>query len=162
MSQKLTLARYLESRGSVKSLTRIEAEAFGVPYPLVSGWPARYGAVEITDVMLEDLAARIATAKRSTADKARLGLEGVAANETAPPGAGRSVAILSAAGVPVHIMSLTRASALDALAFMTALVDEIGLERMAQREGKTFAHFLSGAIGAREVGAIGEYPKTVE
>jgi len=77
MSQKLTLARYLEGRGEVKSLTRIEAEAFGVPYPLVSGWPARFGAVEITTAMLEDLAARITTARQSTATKARRGLEGV-------------------------------------------------------------------------------------
>jgi hypothetical protein len=76
MSQKLTLARYLEGRGLVKSLTRIEAEAFGVPYPLVSGWPARFGAVEITPAMLEDLANRIQTAKRSTANKARRGLNG--------------------------------------------------------------------------------------
>ncbi|WP_314435854.1 hypothetical protein [Massilia timonae] len=77
MSQKLTLARYLEGRGSVKSLTRIEAEAFGVPYPLVSGWPARYGPTEITSSMLDDLASRVEHARRSTANKARRGLEGV-------------------------------------------------------------------------------------
>jgi len=77
MSQKLTLTRYLEGRGPVKSLTRIEAEAFGVPYPLVSGWPARYGAVEITPGMLDDLAARVAIAGRSTAKKARRGLAGL-------------------------------------------------------------------------------------
>lgn len=76
MSQKLTLARYLEGRGSVKSLTRIEAEAFGVPYPLISGWPARYGDTEITPAMLEDLAQRIASARRSTASKALRGLDG--------------------------------------------------------------------------------------
>lgn len=73
----LTLARYLEGRGSVKSLTRIEAEAFGVPYPLVSGWPARYGATEISDSMLQDLATRVTSARRSTANKARRGLEGI-------------------------------------------------------------------------------------
>jgi hypothetical protein len=78
MSQKLTLARYLESRGSVKSLTRIEAEAFGVPYPLVSGWPARHGNTEITEAMVEDLAQRIAGARRSTASKALRGLNGAA------------------------------------------------------------------------------------
>ena len=76
MSQKLTLARYLEGRGSVKSLTRIEAEAFGVPYPLVSGWPARHGDTEITQAMLEDLSQRIASARRSTANKALRGLCG--------------------------------------------------------------------------------------
>jgi hypothetical protein len=77
MSQKLTIAVYLKGRGEVKSLTRIEAEAFGIPYPLVSGWPARYGNVEITKVMLADLMARVARASRSTANKARRGLTGI-------------------------------------------------------------------------------------
>jgi len=79
MSQKLTLAVYLQSRGEVKSLTRIEAEAFGVPYPLVSGWPARHGNAEISATMLEDLAQRIAGARRSTAGKAMRGLDGAGA-----------------------------------------------------------------------------------
>jgi len=83
MSQKLTLARYLEGRGSVKSLTRIEAEAFGVPYPLVSGWPARHGDMEITQPMLDDLAQRIASARRSTASKALRGLDGAGASGAA-------------------------------------------------------------------------------
>jgi len=83
MSQKLTLARYLEGRGSVKSLTRIEAEAFGVPYPLISGWPARHGDTEITQAMLEDLTQRIAVARRSTASKALRGLDGACCPSTA-------------------------------------------------------------------------------
>lgn len=83
MSQKLTLARYLEGRGSVKSLTRIEAEAFGVPYPLVSGWPARHGDMEITQDMLEDLSQRIACARRSTAYKALRGLDGTGESRVA-------------------------------------------------------------------------------
>lgn len=83
MSQKLTLARYLEGRGSVKSLTRIEAEAFGVPYPLVSGWPARHGDTEITQGMLEDLAQRIGCARRSTASKALRGLDGTGESRAA-------------------------------------------------------------------------------
>jgi hypothetical protein len=78
MSRKLTLALYLDGRGAVKSLTRIEAEAFGVPYPLVSGWPARYENIEITSAMLEDLAQRITSACRSTAKKARRGLASAA------------------------------------------------------------------------------------
>lgn len=76
MAEKLTLTTYLERRGTCKTLTRIEAEAFGVPYPLVSGWPVRFGAVEITQAMLKDLATRIQTARRSTASKARRGLDG--------------------------------------------------------------------------------------
>ena len=85
MPQKLTLARYLEGRGSVKSLTRIEAEAFGVPYPLVSGWPGRYGDMEITQAMIEELSQRIGCAPRSTASKALRGLEGAVGQVAAHP-----------------------------------------------------------------------------
>ncbi|WP_312547615.1 hypothetical protein [Massilia sp.] len=76
MSQ-LTLATYLEKRGPVKALTRIEAEVFGVPYPLVKGWAHRHGAAEITQVMLEQLREKIGRAKSSTAEKAQRGLDGV-------------------------------------------------------------------------------------
>jgi hypothetical protein len=84
MGEKLTLARYLQGRGEVKALTHIEAQAFGVPYPLQPGWPARHGAIEITEVMIEDLKARILTAKESTASKARRGLEGIGDATPAP------------------------------------------------------------------------------
>lgn len=77
MGEKLTLTRYLQGRGEVKALTHIEAQAFGVPYPLQPGWPAKYGAMEITVAMIEDLKARILTAKESTASKARRGLDGI-------------------------------------------------------------------------------------
>jgi len=84
MSEKITLTRYLKGRGEVKALTHIEALAFGVPYPLQPGWPAKYGETEITEAMIEDLKARIRTAKQSTASKARRGLDGLAGmpNET--------------------------------------------------------------------------------
>lgn len=77
MPEKLTLAVYLERRGSVKALTRIEAEVFGVPYPLVKGWAHRHGAEEITQAMLEQLQEKISRAKSSTAEKAQRGLHGV-------------------------------------------------------------------------------------
>lgn len=77
MGEKLTLSRYLQGRGEVKALTHIEALAFGVPYPLQPGWPAKYGAMEITEEMIEDLKARIQMAKESTASKARRGLAGI-------------------------------------------------------------------------------------
>ena len=77
MGEKLTLTRYLQGRGEVKALTHIEAQAFGVPYPLQPGWPAKYGAMEITEGMIEDLKARMLTAKESTASKARRGLDGI-------------------------------------------------------------------------------------
>jgi hypothetical protein len=84
MPEKLTLTRYLQGRGEVKALTHIEALAFGVPYPLQPGWPAKYGAMEITEGMIEDLKARILTAKESTASKARRGLEGIGDAVLAP------------------------------------------------------------------------------
>lgn len=162
MPQKLTLLGYLEGRGTVKALTRIEAEVFGIPYPLQSGWPAKHAALEITASMLEQLAERIGTAKQSTASKARRGLEGAMSGDSGAPHIGRSVAILSADGVPVHIMSLTQATALDTLSFVATLMDEIGLEQMALKEGKTFNHFLGIAIGAQPIGVISEYPKVGE
>ncbi len=84
MGEKLTLARYLQGRGEVKALTHIEAKAFGVPYPLQPGWPAKYGAMEITVGMIDDLKARILKAKESTASKARRGLDGIGDAVPAP------------------------------------------------------------------------------
>jgi len=57
MSQKLTLAVYLEQKGQkAKALKRVEAEAFGIPYPLQAGWPGRYGEMEVTPQMLDQIA----------------------------------------------------------------------------------------------------------
>jgi hypothetical protein len=57
MSQKLTLAVYLEQKGQkAKALKRVEAEAFGIPYPLQAGWPGRHGDMEVTPQMLEHIA----------------------------------------------------------------------------------------------------------
>lgn len=77
MAQKLTLTEYLRRRGAIKALTRIEAEAFGIPWPLQSGWPAKFAGMEITAEMLADLQARMASAKQSTVKRARCALSGV-------------------------------------------------------------------------------------
>jgi len=58
MSQKLTLTVYLEQKGQkAKALKMVEAQAFGIPYPLQAGWPARHGDMEVTPQMLEQIAA---------------------------------------------------------------------------------------------------------
>jgi len=75
---KLTLAVYLQRRGAVKALTRIEAEAFGLNYPQLKGWVRKSGTIEITEAMIEDLKARIARASPATASKAQRGLDGIA------------------------------------------------------------------------------------
>ena len=84
MPEKLTLAVYLERRGAVKALTRIEAEVFGVQYPLVKGWAHRHGADEITQAMLNQLQEKIGRARSSTAVKAQRGLDGVEGMPPAP------------------------------------------------------------------------------
>lgn len=64
MSEKMTLTTYLEKKGlKAKALKRGEAEAFGIPYPLQTGWPKRYGAMEITAAMIEDATARMGRRK---------------------------------------------------------------------------------------------------
>lgn len=85
MAQKLTLTEYLRRRGAIKALTRIEAKAFGIPWPLQSGWPAKFAGMEITSEMLADLKVRIASAKQSTVRKARCALDGVADEVGASP-----------------------------------------------------------------------------
>lgn len=72
----MNLAAYLGKRGTCPALTRLEADTFGVPYPLVAGWPDRYAAVEITPAMIDQLRASIEAANKSTAAKARRALDG--------------------------------------------------------------------------------------
>ena len=66
MAQKMTLAAYLVQRGKkAKALTKIEADVFGIPYPLLAGWPRRHGAMEITQEMIEQIEAQVAVASQS-------------------------------------------------------------------------------------------------
>jgi hypothetical protein len=86
MSQKLTLAVYLEQKGQkAKALKRVEAEAFGIPYPLQAGWPGRHSDMEITPEMLVHIATTPRTNSRSPA--------------ASPPGSERIVDLLCDYGV---------------------------------------------------------------
>jgi hypothetical protein len=74
MSQKLTLAVYLEQKGQkAKALKRVEAEAFGIPYPLQAGWPGRHGDMEVTPHMLEQIATAPRVKVRTAAPTSRDG-----------------------------------------------------------------------------------------
>lgn len=77
MPEKLTLTSYLARRGKGNALTRIEAEAFGIDYPLISGWPARHGTMEITEAMIEQLELNIEATGGGAARRARRGLDAV-------------------------------------------------------------------------------------
>lgn len=70
----------------------------------------------------------------------------------ASPPVGRHVAIYSASGVPTQILALERATSLDLLVFFQALVAEVGVEGLANQEGRTTEHFLNDAIGPVALG----------
>jgi hypothetical protein len=50
--------------------------------------------------------------------------------------------------IPIAIFNIATGNALDALHFIAQLIDLIGLEQLAQREGRTFAHPLAQSVGA--------------
>ncbi|WP_404535460.1 hypothetical protein [Massilia sp. TN1-12] len=63
----MTLTVYLAQRGKkAKALTKIEAQVFGIPFPLQAGWPRRHGAMEITAEMIDQVAQRAAADAAST------------------------------------------------------------------------------------------------
>jgi hypothetical protein len=67
MAQNLRLSEYLSQRGKkAKALTRIEAEVFGIEYPLQAGWPRRHGGMEITGAMIDLVQAHAVEAGMST------------------------------------------------------------------------------------------------
>lgn len=69
-----TLADYLELRGKkAKALTKGEAGLLGIPYPLQAGWPRRYGAMEIEESVLGELAACVQVARLAAEERARSG-----------------------------------------------------------------------------------------
>ena len=48
---------YLAAKGAVKTLTKKEADIFGIPYPPANGWPSRYSNVTVTPEMVDKLRA---------------------------------------------------------------------------------------------------------
>ena len=111
----MTLTDYLKARGTCKALTRIEAESFGVPYPLVSGWPVKFGGIEITPKMIDSLRIRIGSAKESTAGKASNALDAVfgdgspAVRKSTPQAASKTPCVLPAAFHGFRLRSVQRA-----------------------------------------------------
>jgi hypothetical protein len=115
--------------------------------------------MEITGQMLAELESRIRNAKSSTAEKARRGLNAAQIHaDNTDSGDGYQAAILNRAGVPVEVMRLDYATALDALTFMISLIERIGLEQLARKEGKTFSHWLADSLGARRTRKLMNVP----
>lgn len=89
MAQEMTLSVYLQQRGKkAKALTRIEAEVFGIPFPLLAGWPRRHGAMVVTEEMIERIGAAAIEASRSENLAARRSGQRAAAALPSAPGAG--------------------------------------------------------------------------
>lgn len=102
----MKLSEYLAARGNCKALTRIEAEAFGVPYPLTAGWPRHYGQTEITPRMIEQLRAN-AGGSSAAAARALRGLDagtGVA-GPVVRTRAAKAVEVVAAAPRPVSALA---------------------------------------------------------
>jgi hypothetical protein len=106
MAENLTLTAYLARRGKkAKALKKVEADAFGIPYPLVSGWPARYGDLEITEAMLEQVGVNIRDAKRASSNK--ISQASQVQQELAMPGA-RSAPITKLSLCPGFVLRQAR------------------------------------------------------
>lgn len=85
MAQEMTLSVYLQQRGKkAKALTRIEAEVFGIPFPLLAGWPRRHGAMVITAEMIERIDAHAAAASHSAGPVPRRSRKRIATTTASP------------------------------------------------------------------------------
>ena len=63
----MLLAEYLKTREiREKSLTRKEAAAVGIPWPLVKGWAVSYGGLEINEAQLVVMREALARLRRKT------------------------------------------------------------------------------------------------
>jgi hypothetical protein len=72
LPQKMTLTAYLAQRGTkAKALTKVEADLLGIPYPLPRGWPRKYGAKSIDEVLFSKLMAHAKAARRVAETRGR-------------------------------------------------------------------------------------------
>lgn len=70
----MNIFQYLQSKYNCTTpttITKIEAIAFGIPYPLTSGWLSRHGSREIDDLMLSRIDKKLTSriAKRAKKNK---------------------------------------------------------------------------------------------
>ncbi|MGK5020705.1 hypothetical protein [Janthinobacterium sp. LB2P10] len=117
----MKLSEYLAARGNCKALTRIEAEAFGVPYPLTAGWPRHYGQTEITPAMIKQLRAN-AGGSSAAAARALRGLDagtGVAGSVVRTRAA-KAVEVVAPAPRPVSTLAFPGFRLRDGRATATA------------------------------------------
>ena len=70
----MNILQYLQAKYKCQvpaAITRAEADAFGIPYPLVSGWLARHGTREVDDYMLGRAKNKLMSKARKNAKKGR-------------------------------------------------------------------------------------------
>jgi len=67
---EMRFQEYLAAKGAIKTLTKKEADIFGIPYPPANGWPSRYSNVTVTPEMVDKL--RAAFGRNSSASGLRV------------------------------------------------------------------------------------------
>jgi hypothetical protein len=70
----ILLGDYLSAKGFVKALMKAECHIFGIPFPLVRGWPAKYGKLEITPAMICAVRKHIEGKDSAAVDRTRMAL----------------------------------------------------------------------------------------
>ncbi|MRV72537.1 hypothetical protein GJ700_12535 [Duganella sp. FT92W] len=70
--------------------------------------------------------------------------------------------VVTGESCPRQIFSIKNATALSTLHFLRKLIDTIDLEKLANKQGETFAHDFAGIMGAVPFGAVMSYPKKSE
>jgi len=99
-------------------------------------------------------------ARTSTFEAGDIAADEPAARSAVPASArAQLVVVNSSTGLPMQILNVPHATALDTLSFIRDMIDTIGLERMARHDGKTFDHPLAGGIGAQLIDSVTARPK---
>lgn len=60
----------IKYRGGAQALLKKEADVFGVPYPLRSGWVEKHGEIEITQPMAQRLRSILGNSPKGSARRA--------------------------------------------------------------------------------------------
>ena len=77
----MRLQEYLAAKGAIKTLTKKEADIFGIPYPLINGWPTRYSNVTVTPEMLDKLRAAFGSNSSASGLRVQRGIAAASGEE---------------------------------------------------------------------------------
>lgn len=76
---------YLAAKGAIKTLTKKEADIFGIPYPPANGWPSRYSNVTVTPEMVDKLRAAFGSNSSASGLRVQRGIAAASGGELPVP-----------------------------------------------------------------------------